>query len=413
MSETPQQVSPPTSRVTPKALIIGGGIAGPVMAMFLQRIGVQSTIYEAKDASDDPAGLFLTISSSGLRVLKALGIDEKVAARGTHTTGVVLWSSRGKRLGEVRHAQHEDLVSGSLVIKRGVLHQTLRDEALSRGIPIEFDKRLTNIDTADQTVVAHFEDGSQTKGDLLIGCDGVRSKTRQIIAPHIPPPNFRELICCGGIAFGSFATQQLNVLNLTLGAGATFGYLTQPSGETVWLSYHPFPGNPTSAEIASIPQEEWRQRLLGLHGNDPEPISDIINSSQGTIKGVRMYDGISPPTWHSKRVVLVGDAAHATLPHAGQGASMALESAMILTKCLRDIPDTERAFTAYHELRRPRTDKLAKLADRNGRRIVKSTPIKIWLRDMIAPVLLRTIDTSRSRDWIFSYKIDWDEKIHA
>ena len=73
------------------------------------------------------------------------------------------------------------------------------------------------------------------------------------------------------------------------------------------------------------------------------------------------------PTWHKNTICLIGDAAHATSPYVGQGAAMAMEDAVILSMCLRDIPDVNDAFTKFEKLRKKRTEKIVKTSQQSGK----------------------------------------------
>ena len=106
----------------------------------------------------------------------------------------------------------------------------------------------------------------------------------------------------------------------------------------------------------------------------------------------------------------MGDAAHATSPYIGQGAAMAMEDAVVLAMCLRDIPTIQLAFSTFEKLRKERTEKVVKLSIQNGDLMNASNPIKKMFRDkMLSTVLNKSI--VKKMDWLFSYKIDWNEKI--
>jgi FAD-dependent urate hydroxylase len=101
-----------------RALIIGGGIGGPVAAVALERAGIQATVYEASDAPADDVGLFLNTSSNGLDVLRTLDVDAAGRADGFRIPRSVFWSSTGKRLGQVANGiRLRDLVM-PLALKR-------------------------------------------------------------------------------------------------------------------------------------------------------------------------------------------------------------------------------------------------------------------------------------------------------
>src|SRR5918998_2733576 len=126
-----------------KALIIGGGIAGPVTAMALQRAGIESVVYEAYDTSAGlDAGAFLTVAVNGLDALRTLDAHQPVLAAGFPTRKIEFLSGTGKRLGEIP-------IGGALpdgtvthTIKRADLYRVLHDQAIRRGIRVEHGKRL-------------------------------------------------------------------------------------------------------------------------------------------------------------------------------------------------------------------------------------------------------------------------------
>ena len=98
--------------------------------------------------------------------------------------------------------------------------------------------------------------------------------------------------------------------------------------------------------------------LTDLFAGDAAPAVDIIQATPGRIAGWATYDLSSVPTWHREGMIVIGDAAHATAPSSGQGASMAIEDAVVLARCLRDLPETGQAFAAYERLRRGRVEKI-------------------------------------------------------
>ena len=105
---------------------------------------------------------------------------------------------------------------------------------------------------------------------------------------------------------------------------------------------------------------------------------------------------------------LIGDAAHAMMPSAGQGASMALEDAIVLARCLRDVPDAERAFAAFEALRKDRVEELAGLARSSGGRKAPTNVLTRGIRDLVLPLFLKLGVKNLQR--AYSYRVDWDEK---
>ena len=182
------------------ALIIGSGVAGPAMALFLRRLGWQTAIYEAAAEPDDYAGSFLNVATNGLSVLETLGLRDQLVADAFHCPYMVMWSGRGKRLGAVPNGPAGEPERGSVIVRRARLHQVLRDEARRHDIPIEFGRRLTGITPLGGGVRATFADGTTADADLLIGCDGVNSPTRTYIDPSAPAPAYTGIVGVGGYA---------------------------------------------------------------------------------------------------------------------------------------------------------------------------------------------------------------------
>jgi FAD-dependent urate hydroxylase len=322
---------------------------------------------------------------------------------------MIMWSGSGKRLGEVRNGAEPGQGALSVVVKRGALHRILREAALRQGVPITWGKTLADIDmTAGQAVIAHFTDGTTARGDLLIGSDGLHSRTRQIIAPKARKPSYTGLISCGGYAHGTSLAPTPNTQHFIFGKRAFFGYFVKPSGEIYWFNNMAYPGTPRRSELEAIPATEWQRRLLDVHREDPAFIQEIIRASAGAIGAYPVYDVPSTPIWHSGPIVLLGDAAHATSPSAGQGSSLALEDAIALAKCVRDLPTLGEAFAAYEQLRRSRAERVVKFSRQRGNNKAASNPITRWLRDLMLPFFLRSLANSSALDWLYGSSIEWE-----
>jgi 2-polyprenyl-6-methoxyphenol hydroxylase-like FAD-dependent oxidoreductase len=182
-----------------KALIIGGGIAGPVAALLLQRAGIEAEIYEARDIPGDYASSWLIMACNGLAVLKTLGLDDPVSAEGSPIPHMILSSGKGNRFGEVPNGARSGLGAPSMVVKRGTLNRIVREEAMRQGLKIAFGKKLHGLEmTGEQGVIATFADGTTAEGSFLIGCDGIHSRTRQLINPGAPSPQYTGLMSTGG-----------------------------------------------------------------------------------------------------------------------------------------------------------------------------------------------------------------------
>ena len=399
------------NRSRKKALIIGGGVAGPVVALFLQRAGIEAEIYEARDSSTDYGGSFLNMACNGLGVLKALQLDEQVTSRGSPIPRMVIWSGKGKRLGEVRNGARAEVGAPSVNILRSRLHQVLRQGAERQGIKLAFGKKLVSLSTDAQGVVATFEDGTTAEGDCLIGCDGVYSRTRQLINPGAPTPHYTGLISTGGFASHSSFPPTPNTMHFVFGKRAFFGYHISSCGEMYWFVNFPQKEAPARGDLEIIVSEEWRERMLDLFRGDLPLISEMIRATESAIISYPIYDIATQPIWHQGPVALVGDAVHAVSPNAGQGASLAMEDAIVLAKCLRDSSDLEQAFSTYEHLRRGRVERVVKYGRSTGQAKVMTNPVQVWFRDLLAPLFLKFFANPAALDWVYSYQVDWDESV--
>jgi 2-polyprenyl-6-methoxyphenol hydroxylase-like FAD-dependent oxidoreductase len=257
-------------------------------------------------------------------------------------------------------------------------------------------------------VIARFEDGAEARGDLLIGCDGVHSATRRAIMPEAPGPEYTGVIDSGGFSPAPPGSNADGVMRMIFGLRGFFGWQVVPSGEAFWFENFHQASEPERSALDAVPDLEWRQRLLELHVEDPAPVTDLIRSAADPIGRWPIYDLPTLPSWHRGPVCLIGDAAHATSPHAGQGASLALEDAIVLAKCLRDIPDLERAFTVFESHRRPRVEKLVREARRQGGRKAAANPLSRRVRDLVLPFFLEL--GMRSLRDVYRYRVDWRDR---
>jgi FAD-dependent urate hydroxylase len=399
-----------------KALIIGAGIAGPVTAMALQRAGVESVVYEAYDTSAGlGAGAFLTVAVNGLDALRTLDAHEPVLDAGFPTRNIEFFSGTGKRLGEVPIGGTLPDGTDTHTIKRADLYRVLHDQAIRRGVRIEHGRRLVDAETTPAGgVVARFADGSRAAGDLLIGADGIHSRTRRIIDPTAPEPRYTGLGNIGGFTRNASVNTKPGIYVMVWGRRAFFGYTVSPSGEIWWFANPPSARELTRAELAATTAEQWKRWLIDLFADDASPAVEIIEATTGELPATNQYDVPSVPTWHRGPMVIVGDAAHATSPASGQGASMAIEDAVVLAKCLRDLPDIRQAFAAYERLRRERVERVVAQGARSSSGKAAG-PIARVLRDLMLPVILKRVASSgeKSLAWMYDYHIDWDEKVAA
>lgn len=382
-------------------LIIGSSIAGPMTAICLKRAGIESVVYEAYPEPDDDVGLFIGLAPNGQQVLRDMDMASGILPKGFLIEGLTFLTYNGKQLGYVP--------SKTLIIRRGDLTKGIREEALRRGVRIEYKKKLVKIEQhTDTTATAHFEDGTSAHGRALIAADGIHSTTRGLLFADAPQPKYTGVVGTGGFA-KKVGLPPSPVEYMIFGKKAFFSYAVAPSGEVYWFNDFGIKQEPKKEDLAAISNSELHRRLLEMHSVDIPEITKILQANETPVRIYPVYDLQHLHGWHKGSVCLIGDAAHAASPSAGQGASLAMEDAMMLAKCLRDISDIKTAFHTFEALRRPRAERIIKQSRRNGVPKSPTNAITRWFLYQLLPFFLRS--GKDASEWMYSYRIEWDDKV--
>ena len=392
---------------TRTALVIGGGIAGPIAAMALQKAGIEATVYETYRHTADGIGGGMSIAPNGLDALDAIGVGDLVRPVGTPMTGIVMQDWAGKRLGEFGNPPG---VPPMQFIWRADLYQALYDEAVRRGIRTEHGKQLVRAEETGDGVTAYFADGTQASADILIGADGIHSTVRTLIDPAAPGPDYAGLISFGARVSGAGLPSTHGKMNMSFGKQAFFGYQIFDDSSAVWFVNLPHREPMTAAEAQETTAVEWIPMLREKFNGDRTPARDLVGRTDPAdllIVGP-MENMPKVPAWSRGRMVLVGDAAHAPSSSSGQGASLAIESAIQLARCLRDLP-YDKAFSAYEDLRRPRVEKIIAATTRKNSNKAAG-PVGRVINNMLMRVVAKLVKPEKMA-WMFDHRIDWDAPV--
>lgn len=394
------------------ALVIGGGIAGPVAALALGQAGIEARVYEAYDTTADGVGGTLSIAPNGLDALAAVGLDGVVEAVGTPITSMVMRNGKGRRLAALGSPAG---LPAQRLLWRPDLYRALRDATASRGVAVEYGKRLVALDQDGAGVTAHFADGTAASADILVGADGIRSRVRSLLDPAAPSPRYVGLIGFGArLGPGPVDASRIDPtgaqMHFVFGRRAFFGYVLEQDGSGGWFANLARPTSMTAAEARATEPAAWLDLLRATFADDRLRMDDLIARTDPAdlICVGGMEDLPTVPTWHRGRAVLIGDAAHATSPSSGQGASLALESAVQLARCLRDLP-YQKAFAAYESLRRARVEKIIKMGERTNSDKAAG-PVGRVLRDLMMPVAMKLMNPETFA-WPMRHHVDWDAPV--
>lgn len=377
-----------------RAIVIGGGVAGAVTALALRRVGAEVTVYEAYEDPAGHVGSFVSLATNGLRGLAALGCLPQVQTAGFEIPRHRMWSAGGRLLGDVPRGRRSSDTLHSVTLMRGRLVAALRDAAREAGAEIVTGERLTGvIETADGAI-AEFASGRRSAADLLVAADGIWSTVRGLLDPAAPRPEYAGLYTVSGVS--RLDNVAPGVFNMTFARNGAFIHLAAGDGDVWWSAQI---ADPVEPDRHGVSGQEWQRRTAGLYRLEAVP-SAVIAATTHMHPTVIMHAVDPVPTWHTDRIVLIGDAAHPV--GAGQGASMAIEDALTLAAALRAAPTVPAALTAYDAERRQRIVKLLGTAEDN-RKAKKAGPVKRRLQALLMRTFM-PLFYEKATAWLYSYE---------
>jgi 2-polyprenyl-6-methoxyphenol hydroxylase-like FAD-dependent oxidoreductase len=257
-----------------------------------------------------------------------------------------------------------------------------------QGIAIHHGKRLCDLSVEAGRVVARFDDGSAETGDFLVGADGVHSRVRAWMHPDHAKPRDTRMISLGAFCPRGFLPEvpieEHASLTFIVGPKHQFGYSKIAGDQWGWWCHIPFADDAERAQIMSMPVADLARRVQERYRGWSAPTGELIAHSQLWVR-TPIYDVPTLPSWHRERVVLIGDAAHAMSPAGGQGASLALEDAMLLGQLVAErARPLEQSFARFEQLRRSRAEAMVKQGYENDQRTLKELgAFGMWMRDTL------------------------------
>jgi salicylate hydroxylase len=350
-----------------RVLIAGGGIGGLATAIALGRRGVDTEVLERLRFADE-TGAGIQLSPNATRKLQALGVLDAIEAHAFWPEAIVIYDGvSGRRLTSTPLGRDAEQRYGApyLTLHRADLHAALRAVAeTSARVTLRPGFDVAGIDAQGHQVVARDIAGLETNGSSLIGADGLWSRVRALVMPEA------RLRFAGGTAWRALLPRQdlptpfnAPIVGLWLGPGGHIVHYPVRGGEMV---------NIVAVMQGGSAREGWnhtaseRTLLAGFArwANDSKSLLERASNWRGW----SLYDLVGPSRWTVARVALLGDAAHPVLPYLAQGAALAIEDAATLAACIASQPgDPAKAFARYEKLRRPRTERVARISRRFGR----------------------------------------------
>ncbi|GAA2597308.1 MULTISPECIES: FAD-dependent oxidoreductase [Streptomyces] len=348
---------------TPRTvLVIGGGAAGNAAAILLRRAGIAVDLIEAKDDWNATAGSGITLQGNALRVLRELGVWNRVEKSGYGFDAVGITAPDGT----VLHVA-EDLRTGgddlpaTVGMRRPRLQRILGDAVRESGADVHLGVRATSLDQYGDGVAVRFSDGTESRYDLVVAADGLGSTTRAAIGiADAPEPT--------GMAIWRIEVPRpagVTRTDLAYGGPAYIaGYC--PTGESTLYAYVVEAHRDRSSIPAGSYADEMRALAQHYGGHWPEITAHITDPSR---VNYTWFDRmLVEGSWHRGRVVLVGDAAHCCPPTLAQGAAMSLEDAWVLARMLSATDTWDDALLqGYYERRVSRVRPVVEASVQIGR----------------------------------------------
>jgi 2-polyprenyl-6-methoxyphenol hydroxylase-like FAD-dependent oxidoreductase len=340
-----------------KVAVVGGGIGGLVLALALRERGIAFEVYEQADQLRE-IGAAVALSANGTRELRRLGVGDEVEAVSVVPSALVIrrWDS-----GEIiadhpmgRDGAYEAAFGAPYYgVHRVALLQALGDRLAGEGLNL--GRRCVAIDEPASGAELRFADGGSAAADVVVGADGVHSAIR----PHVAGPVRGRY--SGTVGYrGLVPVEQMP----SLPDATPLQFWAGPGRH---LLHYAIDGGRTVNFLAVVRASEWTTDAW----TEECSVSDAVDAFAGwhpavtemvgaTEVGARwaLHDLAPLERWHTDRAVLIGDAAHAMVPHQGQGANQTIEDAIVLADCLADAEatgDLRPALRRYAERRRKRT----------------------------------------------------------
>lgn len=307
-----------------KVLIVGAGIGGLSAAIALRNAGVEVDIVEiSPQAKVYHVGI--VVQANCIRAMAQLGIADAAVAAGFPYKGLRICNQQGQVKAELSGAQLAGKqYPANLGLTRPALHKVLLDAVAESGATLRLGLTFSDIEQSADKVAVRFTDGSSGEYDLLVGADGVYSKVRTTVFGEQYKPRFTGQ---GVWRYNLPRPKDLLWSHMFEGKpGGKAGYTPLTEDSLYVLSVFEEPGNPFFAPDTLA--AEFRKRLEGYGGLVPELREQITDNSQVVYRPLEAL--LMPAPWYRGRVLLIGDAAHATTPHMGQGAAQAVEDAVVL-----------------------------------------------------------------------------------
>ena len=327
-----------------QVLIVGGGIGGMSAAIRLAETGHEVDLIDL-DPEWRVYGAGITITGPTLRAYRRLGLLDAIKSEGAITNGVRFFRFDGTFLQDLDEPVLEEGLPATGGIMRPILHRIMQRRVHELAVPVRLGLTVATIKQDETGVDARFSDDTGGRYDLVVGADGIASKVRSLVFAEAPEPLETGQACWRvsmrrppGFERGEFFLGGDNPAGITA---------CGPDSIYMWMLTPHQPGD----RVMDEDSHDKLRTLLADFGGTAGWIRDNM-TDEDWVNYRPLAASIMPEPWAEGRVVLLGDAAHATTPHLASGAGMAVEDALVLADELaRPERSIEESLMAYSRRR--------------------------------------------------------------
>ncbi len=330
--------------IVKKILIVGGGIAGMAAAIRFSEQGCEVDLIDL-DPEWRVYGAGITITGPTLRAYKRLGLIEAIKAYGMITNGSSIFRFDGLHLRDLDEPALEEGLPATGGIMRPILHHIMQERVKVGGTQVRLGLTVSALENSGDGVDVTFSDGSKGRYDLVIGADSIKSSVRQLAFPHM---HSAELTGQGCWRISIARPPGLERGEMYFGHEYTAG-ITPCATDKVYL-WMLTPHVRREKHFDEVELYDQLKANLAPFGGSAGWIHDNM-TREDWINYRPLQSVIQPGPWFNGRIVLLGDAVHATTPHLASGAGMAVESALVLAEELAKADTVSAGLQAYHDRR--------------------------------------------------------------
>jgi 2-polyprenyl-6-methoxyphenol hydroxylase-like FAD-dependent oxidoreductase len=324
-----------------KVLIVGGGIGGMSCAISLRRAGISVDLVEI-----DPAwkiyGAGITITGPTLRALHNLGVLDEMRQYGATWDGADVFSQGGQLIERLNFPPIAADLPGTGGIMRPELHRILSTHTLASGAHVRLGTTVETLAQVPGGVEVKLTNGHRGRYGLVVGADGIYSKLRERVFPEAPRPKFT-----GQVIYRIVAERPVGLdrTHFYMGPDSKLGFSPVSRTHMYMFLLQRSPANPWVA-VEDQPRRLY-EAMAGWGGIALQVRESVLTSNAHTINYRPLEAVLLPDPWYRGRVVLIGDAAHATTPHLASGAGMAVEDGIVLAEEVARDGDIDAALLRF------------------------------------------------------------------